>query len=454
MTSSSRLQWLTTSLVLLLGCTTDGPGAAEEARMEAAQLAGGGTRNLPAGSEGELAAQRCARFTIAPAKALVITDLSVVEDPVRTVWTGSSDENDGAWSFGRLLGDQAPPGMTPEHYVRAFFAKWEVSEEVNEQTVVQRRDHVREKILSVWPRNADGTLDLRKAPFRLLAISNRFDLRDLSPPGATNRPPNPLLTKPGAGELRFVFALIDPANGEPRNFTVGLEYTMPADSAADVEKWATKWHALAEQPLDSEAYRDALRAITRSITRRGANPAMPNNSNIAQVRTNDLALGAHEMREFFVPVRNGGVLDHFYLALTPRAALDKSATLASYINEHEREILADDYKIPQEYGGRIFRASFIGRDMSRGFFNAVGIRNPRARFHFSLNTCNGCHGRETGTDSIFHIKPRRAGERAELSDFLTGGGGDVADPETGTRRHFNELGRRARDLENYLCEHF
>jgi hypothetical protein len=49
-----------------------------------------------------------------------------------------------------------------------------------------------------------------------------------------------------------------------------------------------------------------------------------------------------------------------------------------------------------------------------------GIVNPDARFHASANTCDGCHGPETGTFNFTMITPRSAGTEAQLSPFLTG----------------------------------
>jgi hypothetical protein len=76
--------------------------------------------------------------------------------------------------------------------------------------------------------------------------------------------------------------------------------------------------------------------------------------------------------------------------------------------------------------------------------------NPEARHLFSLNTCNGCHGAETDT-TFLHVNPRSAGAVASLSAFMTGI--DVIDPVDGvTVRRFDDLGRRAADLESLLCE--
>src|SRR5688572_7805643 len=48
----------------------------------------------------------CSGVNVYLGRQVLITELAVVEDPVRTRWTGStSDEDDGAWHAGRLLAD-------------------------------------------------------------------------------------------------------------------------------------------------------------------------------------------------------------------------------------------------------------------------------------------------------------------------------------------------------------
>ena len=83
------------------------------------------------------------------------------------------------------------------------------------------------------------------------------------------------------------------------------------------------------------------------------------------------------------------------------------------------------------------------------FWAADGITNNDARQKFSLNTCNGCHGAETGT-AFLHIAPREVGSAAALSGFLTQI--ELPDPvDPATTRSFNDLARRATDMVNVLC---
>lgn len=402
------------------------------------------------------AVRTCEGVDVSIPKQILITDLSVVEDPVRTRWSGAhGDEDDGAWHAGRLLADMVgTTGMAPEEFVRRFLGKWEVDEEVNGFVVPHRREGVRAKIIDPWPRKASGELDLTRAPFRLLAIAPRFDLRQLDPPAPSGATADPHVDPPGAGELRFVFGLVDPASGEPLRFTMILEYNMPAKGGAEVRRWAQRLGALGQHELGSAEYRTALRQITRRVTARNAATNRPNNSHLVHLRTNDAELGPHQMREFRIGPRQG-VMDHFYLEKTPQLVIDGQRRLADYINRHAPEILEGRYKIPQEFPARRtppadFRGSSIRIPGERGYWNAPGIQSERARHRFSLNTCNGCHGRETGTTGLFHVANRRAGAESRLSRFMTGSG-PVADPVTGRTRSFNDTGRRRNDLIRYLC---
>jgi hypothetical protein len=90
------------------------------------------------------------------------------------------------------------------------------------------------------------------------------------------------------------------------------------------------------------------------------------------------------------------------------------------------------------------------------FWNAPGIASPNARFHFSLNTCNACHGRETNT-TFLHVSPAPFGSEAGLSGFLKGDGAggdfDVTDPVVpGTHHLFNDLARRAQVLHDIASQ--
>lgn len=365
---------------------------------------------------------------VSPSKELMIRHLAVVNDPVRTTWTGSlTNPNDGAWHFGRLMTQMAPPGANASDFVNNFLRQFATNRTINGQVVAGRP--AINAILNAWPK-VGGKLDLTRPPLRLLAIVNRMDLRNL----AQGR----------AGEGRFVFGVLDAA-GNPQQFTIILEYNLPATTQAQLTAWANQWHDLGALNASSAAYRTALQAITDRFTRRNAQPARPNGSAISQVRTNEIALAfPWELREF--RLNAAGALVEVTTALTPRDTLDGTTALRDFINQNTATILNQRHAVPLTFAGAPFRAASSQNNID--FWNAPGITNPNARHLFSLNTCDGCHGAETST-GFLQIQPRVANQVAGLSGFLTGI--DVADPVTGTNRRFNDLGRRATDLRSLVC---
>jgi hypothetical protein len=415
---------------------------------------------------------------------ILIRNVGVLEDSGRGTWSGNTNlttEHDGAWSFGRLFSDMIGPNTdyTPHRFLDEWLAEWDVDDTVNNDFVPNRAAGMATHIRNAWPKKADGTYDLTRAPFRLAAISHRFDLRDLNPAGPDTAE-HDLRDPPGAGELRFVFNLIDPVTLDPKDFIVILEYNIPVSanpSNADVRAWAWKWHnALCGKTVGSAAYNQELADLTVGITRKMAvgNKAdgtwrRPNNSNIVQVRTNDYrVLGAtQEFREFKLPIdlQGSNSLSHFYLEKTINKKWDaKNDPLADFVNQNQAAIIAEDYKIPQEFGGHPdFQAGNMSLDdtapidgvtpTARSYWNAPQITSANARHKFSLNTCNGCHGRESGISLTqtkpFHIFPRAAGAQAALSAFMTGT--TTVDPVDSTKsRTFNEQSTRRTDFENYL----
>lgn len=357
-------------------------------------------------------------FRIDPARELLITHLSVVEDPVRT--TGL-----GAWTFGRLLTDMAGPSDAAA-LALDWLETWERDLSVN-GFFVAARPSIRQTIIEPWLRRSGGQrLDLAQAPFRLLAIVNRLDLRR-----------NPVYGAGHAGEGRFVFGALD-TTGNPLPFTVIFEYELPARSLSDVKRWAQAWHALGSKPFGPD-YNRALEAVTSAFAGPGRAPAKPNGSAINQVRTNEIALGSPwELREFRLAA-GGARLAPVTTKQSPDASFIGTAELARFINANEALARAGRHVVPDAWLG--------GADPARLIWNAPGIRDPEARHGFALQTCSGCHFRETST-SFTHVSPRAAGQEAPLSGFLRGG--TAPDPVTGTVRSFNDLARRAGDLRKVL----
>jgi concanavalin A-like lectin/glucanase superfamily protein len=296
-------------------------------------------------------------------RELMITDLSVVQDPARTA-------GGGVWSFQHLAEQAAAgPGDAPamiEDLLRSYTARQQI-----DGAALPPRPGMN-RFLDAWPRTGDGRLDLARSPLQLQAIVDRIDLRDLA--------------RGTAGHASFVFAFVE--DGFQLPATLMFEYDLPAASEADVLAWAQAFHALGGVAF-SEPYNAALAAITEAFVRRGARPGAVNDSALHAVLSSEAVFGAdRQLRSF---------------ALSPAT-------------------------------GRLVPGALDGAD---------GARPP------AITTCRGCHSvAETGA-ALQHIAPRFSRGEVSLSPFLRGV--TVADPMTGERRRFNDLGRRADDLAALVC---
>ena len=209
-------------------------------------------------------------------RELLITDPSVVGDPIRT-----SAQDGGAWSFRHLVEEAAPtPADAPamvEDMLRSF-----TTQPPNAGAPRSPRSGIR-RLLDAWPRTADGRLDLVRAPLQLQAIVNRIDLRDLA--------------RGDAGQASFVFAFVE--DGFQLPATLMFEYRLPAASEADVRDWAEAFHALGGIAL-SAPYNAALEAITERFVRRGARPD-GDRSALHAVRSNEALHGFDWQLRSFAP---------------------------------------------------------------------------------------------------------------------------------------------------------
>ena len=382
---------------------------------------------------------------ISQSRSLLVRHLNVVEDPTRTR-AGCGQASMGVWSFGHLMEQMANTpvtGVTAAQFTRQWLDTWMSSQVVNGWTVASR-NLMQSELLDGWIAASGGPgqpLDLSIAPFKLLAIVNRLDLRSQGAYGGA-----------GGGELRFVFLFVrDSDCSSPHTFQVIFEFGVPVSGCLGHKAWAQKWKSLDTLALGTPAYNAALEAITQPVVLAGAGVGKANGSALNQLRVNENLLDDTgggldwQFRQFAIdPVSH--LLTTSTLAQTPGRSINMATQLAPYVNAHEDAILEDDYLVPLSYpAGLKFRAGGLVYD-SVMRWQAPAIANPEARHRFALNTCNGCHTKETGTE-FRHIGRPGFGTIAPLSGFLTG----ISAPDPGTPDHyFNDLERRALDLETLL----
>ena len=357
--------------------------------------------------------------SIDPARELFITDVSVVDDSQYTTWADRDDPDpEGGWSFGGLI-DNMTPGWLRGPYGRSQFVlhwlrTWERDQIVNGQ-VIPARPLVRSLIIDPW-RAASGctgsdlscVLDMSKAPFRLLAIVNRPDLRRL-----------PTHSDPGmAGQGRFVFGVLGP-NGERLPFTVIFEYRLPISYRTSILEWGERWHALSRYPF-GPGYNARLYSVTRGFTRRDAAPRQVNGSALLQIRTNEVPLSPveprlWEMREFVLSSRTG-LLRPATVKQEVNASLNGTAMLGEWVAGNAEAILSGRHVVPNSWQGQPFQAAraLVPSD----FTWAVPGVTEEVRHAFAQAACSGCHKSETGTNFL-HVRTREPGNPSQLSAFLT-----------------------------------
>ncbi len=434
-----------------------------------------------------------------PYKVLMITNLSVVADPLRT-WdnagapqafgAGGVGTQMGAWTFGRLMADMAnvgAPGNTvssASDFVMRCFDTWQYPQTINDD-VIPAVPNIKAMVIDPWlaASAAEGlptnTLDLAIAPFRLLAIVNRVDLRGNSTYGSTTQ--NSCIPSEPAGEARFVFGFIDPTQGtnsmynpqSSNQLTVIFEYAVPIDACTAVQAWGAQWVALnnvsfttpAVNPPTDFQYNQMLQKITDQFAKAGDNQAqMPNQSAIAQVRFNDFMGDEWALRQFNIDTRTGYLIES-PVAATPGSTLNASPLLESFMGPPLVDssfcsvgplIPTPSLTIPVMYMGSTFLGGWAPEGVPTGvtttsgmFWIGTSCNYPCTRHVLSLNTCNGCHTQETGT-SFTHITPRSFGAPTTLSGFLTGATppNPVVDVSGCSAANYNysDLQRRVQDL--------
>ncbi|MDX2166546.1 MAG: choice-of-anchor X domain-containing protein [Deltaproteobacteria bacterium] len=414
-------------------------------------------------------------------RSLLVTDRAVVTDAARTYvpfavdpTTGTklpaAGTRNGVWSFEHLV-RAAAGAADPNQVLRGWLETWAPPTPpaptptptpliVNGWPATARPGFAN-RIVAPWPRDANGGLDVGAAPFQLLAIVNRIDKAD----GLSW---TPMLhdydaTKGSAGELRFVFGALAAETGAPLRFTVIFEYTVLQPDCTAFGHWARRWVDLSALPIGSDAYRTALAQLTEDVVSGG-------HGALARIRTNEVDLGPlfggalWDMREFH-PDGSG----HLQLttventpdacfnatlplpAPLPPACVGGQARLATWVSGNPGPIASDHYTVPPQLPPP---TPLLGAQaLAKGaltYWELPGV-NDDLRFHFSLGTCNGCHNRETATDSL-HISPMvPSGQPARLSQFLTGvppgmTPTPVTDPRSGAVRNFNDLERRRQTL--------
>jgi len=395
-------------------------------------------------------------------KELIIRNISVVDDPCRTAWNGTGCTSTlGKWTFGQLMatmsGNSDVTSPTARNFVSQWLQFW-LSPQTNVNPARPQTVAVRPNIGSVllwrWlqasgcssptlpPQNTSNPatwltalqncpgLDLKVAPFRLLAISNRIDLdgRDYSGNGAP-------------GELRFAFGFFNTSTptAPSGNAEVILEYHFPNTFPASW--WASMFHNMSNVAF-GPSFASQLQSITDLVVGPNAQPGGPNNgSSIGQIRTDEnvfdptpsASAKQWEFRQFALPCTTGScLLAQVPVSQTPPTTDNTTPALTTFLTDNQVAISNSSHVVPASMlgGSSLSPQPAIGPTVwntTGDDFNGHTLVNPSdrlssftVRHNFAFSTCVGCHYLETANTiaKLFHINPRAPGAESPLSPFL------------------------------------
>jgi hypothetical protein len=325
-------------------------------------------------------------------------DSLIVVDPEIVGALGDNANPDAPLSFRTQMQRLAGTGHDPLEFTSAWLTRWASDSLVGPSNApVDPRPGARDLLLAGWL-DASGTgygaasaPSWADAPFQLIAIVNRVDLAADACSGF-------------AGELRLVYAALDPRTHQALEATAILELPYPTTRAA--ADWARSWTRL------GTARADALAEIARAVWL-DADPLS------ARWRTNEIALAdpaaqpSWELREFQLGIEQGALeLTAATLEFTPREDLDP-ALLSAHMVGHAEAIRAGAVSLPAE-----LRAGAARTPTPDFSWPALGV-SESLRLAFSVQTCNGCHGGDQHALPFQHIAPDPTLQRpARLSRFL------------------------------------
>lgn len=448
-----------------------------------------------------------------PAKSFVITSRQGFRDV--------ADPASGL-TLGRLLGDRhafmnakrvaaGRPSVSPREGTLAAFTK--LAEDVDQHNAlpVDRRiglvkhttNPFRDRILAHWDPNGTGyelPPDQQDGPFRLLAVINRVDVAgaDDNPGGGATLPED---KRKFFGEGRLVFGLTTPDDaGAPYPMTLIMEYHLPFlerkivdgevtfvgvekdfdyDAVSDEDwirqrkYWAGLWAELSNYELDSDEYREKLKAIV-TLFARGENSVALRIGYVVDPTDPKDTTREFEYRENYT--QGGFLLAPRDLARDVHPCVAQQPFFAELIEQRWQATTRDmrfDYKWPSAIEDQAAISEACGLPMGA----EPGAQGPRvhvARFledkwwpaldgtdpddydrndmeekrhDFAMTTCSGCHSRETGTRG-FMIFPRRNNEDSAVAKFLRG---PVAVTlPNGAQYQYNEMARRMAMVRAFL----
>lgn len=345
----------------------------------------------------------CISCAVDSEKELIITSNKVVDNEAAKT---------GKLSFGYVMTQLAGSKEKGGLLAKSLFDNWStrtVSFTVP-NTNSNAPDRVRvDSFLNAWKDldESDKSIEewipnLDNAPFRLLAITNRIDLKDT--------------INNSSGEGRFTYCIKPELfpNDPSAFFNIIFEYNLPGRTSNDCGRWVNKWHSLSDTTLTNTEYINTLTSVTDSFL-------LMNDLN--QLRTNDFIFEKiWELREF-KHNKDTNSFDPHFLSKTPDIRFDASIALSQEVIQLETELRSN---LNYEFSDSLKAASAVPRTAPANARNRPGFTwtipetSSNLEFMASLNSCNGCHmghGDNAGL-SFMHIRPRLESENVRISRRL------------------------------------
>ncbi len=361
------------------------------------------------GSFSVIASSPCAPSVVSVA-SLLISSLSVVNSSLAKFITINPAA--APLSFPAAMSKLKPKSQSTSDFILNFLRQFGSVSSLNGYPVVQKPQI--NGLINNWPKLADGSLNLDLAPFRLLAVSVRFD--------------DSMRTTKQAGEGRLVYGVLDPLTSLPLDFTVILEYALLIKESSQPEvtltldDWARKAQELSLTVFGSSDYMNKLGSVVNLFTA-NSYASHVNGSALNHARTNEIELSrkdpklsaeqAWSMRDFALSA--SGQLQQIPMGFQPSTTLDNTQGLVDWVSSNADVILAQTASVPPSYlAGEVkLREQFQWLKA-----NDISI-DEALRSSFGQQTCNGCHTRESTQGTKFaHILPRSSNKPSVLSFFL------------------------------------
>lgn len=397
-------------LLVLSACTAADPQESQEEELDQV----GVPLLLQSPAIGDATSRCDADPEVDVRRSLIIPDVGT--DP-RAECTGVDPASCGPWSFGYLMSAlaQSEDHETVSAFVEDWLTSWRTEQTVHGQTV-EARPLVDERILDGWRRTPEGWLRFDDAPFKLVTIVSRFDLRDDEIYGGSDT----------AGQGRFVFGLYgrdaqgDLTPAKALQFSIIYEFDIPAVGCNAKLSWAERWRALSSMENDVD-HRAALETITEDFA--GKDVAT---KNLSQLRINEVELGAlvegttqlflpWQLREFRMKCDQGTAEDCDAWSLdlvTTKQSIAKDMmrpenrhAIWEWASAYRNELAFGEFRVPDMFTDSSgvehqFMAAYDESYTNRGGIlpltpqtdPSTGELIPyAATCRLSNNTCGGCH---------------------------------------------------------------